>query len=43
MTDIFTTTIGGDKRSKAGTEAGALFQVNLGIAGVANFESRVRL
>ena len=43
MTDIFVTTIGGDKRPEAGAEAGALFQLNLGIAGVADFESRVGL
>ena len=43
MTDTYVTTIGGDERPEEGTEAGALFQVNLGIAGVADFESRVTL
>ena len=43
MTDIFVTTIGGDNRPEAGTEAGSLFQLNLGIVGVPDFESRIGL
>ena len=43
MTDIYVTTIGGDKRLEAGEEAGALFRVNLGIKGVPDFQSRVAL
>lgn len=43
MTDIFVTTIGGDKRPEAGPEAGSLFQLNLGVVGVPDFKSQVRL
>ena len=43
MTDIYVTTIGGDQRPGAGTDAGALFQMNFGIRGVSDFHSRVGL
>ena len=39
--DIYISTAGGDKREEEGPGAGALFCVNLGIAGRAEFASRV--
>ena len=42
-TDIFITTAGGDNKEKEGSEAGALFHINLGIQGVPEFFSRVGL
>lgn len=40
-TDIYVTTAGGDNRREEGASAGALFRINLGIKGVAEFFSRV--
>lgn len=42
-TDIYVTTAGGDKKETDGEHAGALFRLNLGIRGVPEFLSRVRL
>jgi D-xylonolactonase len=39
--DIYISTAGGDRREEEGPGAGALFRVNLGIAGRAEFASRV--
>jgi D-xylonolactonase len=39
--DIYISTAGGDKREEEGPGAGALFRVNLGIAGRAEFASRI--
>jgi D-xylonolactonase len=40
-TDIYVTTAGGDNKSADGASAGALFRLNLGIAGVPEFFSRI--
>jgi D-xylono/L-arabinono-1,4-lactonase len=40
-TDLYITTAGGQNREQNGAEAGALFCVNLGIAGTPDFESRL--
>ena len=42
-TDIYVTTAGGDDKVKNGPGAGALFRVNLGIQGVPEFRSRIRV
>lgn len=42
FTDIFVTTAGGDDRNAKGPGAGALFRLNAGIAGVAEFRSDVK-
>ena len=42
LTDIYVTTIGGDKKDKEGPLAGALFRLQLGIKGLPEFFSRVR-
>jgi sugar lactone lactonase YvrE len=41
--DIYVTTAGGDNREEEGSGAGALFSLNLGIQGVPEFFSQVRL
>ena len=41
--DIYVTTGGGEKKSEAGPEAGALFRINAGVSGVPDFYSRVGL
>ena len=43
LTDIFVTTIGGHNRGEDGPGAGALFRLNLGIRGVQEFRSRIRI
>ena len=43
MTDIYCTTIGGDNRAEHGPGAGALFRLRLGIKGVPEFHSRIRV
>ncbi len=42
-TDIYVTTAGGDKKATDGPGAGALFRLNLGIRGVPEFPSRIRI
>lgn len=42
-TDIYVTTAGGGNRAKEGPGAGALFRLRLGIRGLPEFPSRVRL
>ena len=42
-TDMYVTTAGGGNKREEGAGAGALFRVNLGIAGVPEFRSRVAL
>lgn len=42
-TDMYVTTAGGSNKVEEGDGAGALFRVNLGIKGVPEFFSRVRL
>lgn len=42
-TDIYVTTAGGQNKATEGAGAGALFRLNLGIRGVPEFASRVRL
>jgi len=42
-TDIYVTTAGGSDKAKEGPGAGALFRLNLGIRGVPEFPSRIRL
>ncbi|HET6569055.1 MAG TPA: SMP-30/gluconolactonase/LRE family protein [Rhodothermales bacterium] len=42
-TDIYVTTAGGENREANGPEAGALYRVNVGILGVAEFPSRIGL
>lgn len=42
-TDMYVTTAGGDKKETEGAGAGALFRLNLGIQGVSEFYSRVKL
>ena len=41
LTDIYVTTIGGDKKDEEGPLAGALFRLQLGIKGLPEFFSRV--
>ena len=41
--DMYVTTAGGDDKAREGTGAGALFRLNLGIQGVAEFPSRIAL
>ena len=41
--DIYVTTAGGDNKAEEGAGAGALFRLRLGIRGVPEFPSRVRL
>lgn len=43
LTDIYVTTAGGQDKEANGVGAGALFRLNLGIKGVPEFFSRVRL
>jgi D-xylonolactonase len=43
LTDIYVTTAGGDDKTENGPGAGALFHLNLGIQGRAEFFSRIRL
>ena len=43
MADIFVTTIGGDDRATYGPGSGALFRLQLGIKGVPEFYSRIRV
>jgi D-xylonolactonase len=43
FTDIYVTTAGGDDKTENGPGAGALFHLNLGIQGRAEFFSRIRL
>jgi hypothetical protein len=40
---MYITTAGGDKKAENGPGAGALFRLHLGIQGVAEFSSRIRL
>ena len=42
-TDIYVTTAGGTDRAKNGPGAGALFHINLGIRGVPEFYSRIKV
>jgi sugar lactone lactonase YvrE len=42
-TDMYVTTAGGDHKAEEGQGAGALFRLNLGIQGVPEFLSRVRI
>ena len=42
-TDIYVTTAGGDHKDREGPSAGALYRLNLGIRGVPEFRSRIRL
>ncbi|MCD6520489.1 MAG: SMP-30/gluconolactonase/LRE family protein [Anaerolineae bacterium] len=42
-TDIYVTTAGGNNKEANGPGAGALFRINLGIRGVPEFRSRVKL
>ncbi len=42
-TDIYVTTAGGNKKETDGAGAGALYRLNLGIRGVPEFFSRIRL
>jgi sugar lactone lactonase YvrE len=42
-TDMYVTTAGGDNKPEEGAGAGALFRLNLGIMGVAEFPSRIGL
>jgi D-xylono/L-arabinono-1,4-lactonase len=42
-TDMYVTTAGGNKKETEGAGAGALFRLNLGIRGVPEFYSRVKL
>jgi D-xylono/L-arabinono-1,4-lactonase len=42
-TDMYVTTAGGNKKAEDGAAAGALFRLNLGIAGVPEFFSRIGL
>ena len=43
MDEIYVTTIGGDNRAEQGLGAGALFRLKLGIKGVPDFRSRIRV
>lgn len=43
LTELYVTTIGGNKRPEAGPGAGALFRVNAGVRGVPEFFSRIGL
>ena len=43
MDEIYVTTIGGDNRAEQGPGAGALFRLKLGIKGVPDFRSRIRV
>ncbi len=43
MDEIYVTTIGGDNRVELGPGAGGLFRLNLGIRGVPDFHSRIRV
>lgn len=42
-TDMYVTTAGGDQKETDGAGAGALYRINLGIRGVPEFTSRVRM
>jgi D-xylonolactonase len=42
-TDMYVTTAGGDQKETDGALAGALFRLNMGIRGVPQFSSRVRM
>ena len=42
-TDIYVTTAGGNNKEEEGSGAGALFRINLGIQGVPEFPSRIKL
>lgn len=42
-TDIYVTTAGGDNKAAEGSGAGGLFRLNLGIQGVPEFPSRIRV
>jgi D-xylonolactonase len=41
LTDIYVTTAGGDNKPEEGAGAGALFRLNLGIQGAAEFSSQI--
>ena len=43
LTDIYVTTIGGEDRAQHGPGAGALFRLNLGIKGMTEFYSRIKV
>ena len=43
LTDIYVTTIGGEDRATNGSGAGALFRMNLGIKGMTEFYSRIKV
>ncbi len=43
LTDIYVTTAGGQNKAEDGAGAGALFRLNLGIRGKAEFLSRIGL
>ena len=43
MDEMYVTTIGGDNKAEEGPGAGALFRLNLGIKGVADYYSRISL
>ena len=43
MDEIYVTTIGGDNRDEQGPGAGGLFRLKLGIKGVPDFHSRIRV
>jgi D-xylonolactonase len=42
-TDMYVTTAGGDKKETDGEHAGGLFRLNMGVRGVPEFFSKVRL
>jgi D-xylonolactonase len=42
LTDMYVTTAGGDNKAENGALAGALFHVSSGVAGVAEYRSRIR-
>ena len=43
LTDLYVTTAGGDNKTDEGSGAGALFRLNIGIRGVPEFRSKIRL
>jgi D-xylonolactonase len=43
LTDMYVTTAGGDNKAENGTGAGALFRLNLGIKGIPEFFSQIRI
>ena len=43
LDEIYVTTIGGDNKAEEGSGAGGLFRLNLGIRGVPEFLSRIKV